>query len=186
MSNLHNPCQDDWGHRICFLAILLVILAVLSLYLPLASTAAEQDAAAKAIEQPLPFSHKKHVSQGLECQGCHSIPDPGFAATYPSEETCMACHSFIKTDSPHIEKLVSFKTQGEQVPWVRIYRVPDYVWFSHASHVLDAAVECDVCHGLVAERDVLFQEKPTTMASCMDCHSTHGAPLDCDFCHDPG
>ena len=138
------------------------------------------------VEQPLPYSHKTHVALGLECRGCHQIADPGFAAGYPAESFCMGCHSAIKTDSPHIQLLTKLEAQGEPVPWKRIYRVPDFVWFSHASHVEDAAVDCETCHGPVARRDALFQEMPTTMASCMDCHARNNAPNDCDFCHDPG
>ncbi len=98
----------------------------------------------------------------------------------------MACHSVIKTDSPHIQELARFSSEGSPVPWKRVYRVPDFVWFSHASHVVDASVECETCHGPVAEREVLFQEKPTTMAACMACHALNNAPNDCDLCHDPG
>ena len=138
------------------------------------------------VEQPLPYSHKTHIALGLQCRDCHSIAEPGFLAGYPAESKCMACHSSIKADSPHIQRLAEFESGGEAVPWKRVYRVPDFVWFSHASHVDDAAVECETCHGPVAEREVLFQEKPTTMASCMECHARHNAPNDCDLCHDPG
>lgn len=138
------------------------------------------------VEQPLPYSHKTHVGLGLECRGCHQIADPGFAAGYPPESTCMACHTAIKTESPHIQQLAKYSADGAPVPWNRVYRVPDFVWFSHASHVEDAAVACETCHGPVAQRDALFQEKPTTMAACMDCHARNNAPNDCDLCHDPG
>ena len=138
------------------------------------------------VEQPLPYSHKTHVALGLQCRDCHAIADPGFLAGYPAEATCMACHSAIKTDSPHIQELARLSAEGSAVPWRRVYRVPDFVWFSHASHVEDASVDCETCHGPVAEREVLFQEKPTTMAACMACHAQHSAPNDCDLCHDPG
>ncbi len=154
------------------------------------SPAAESDSEGQPdpepVKQPLPYSHKVHVALGMQCRDCHSISDPGFLAGYPAEATCMACHSAIKTDSPHIQLLASLASTGEPVPWKRVYRVPDYVWFSHASHVEDAGVECATCHGPVAQRDALFQEKPTTMASCMQCHAIHNAPNDCDLCHDPG
>jgi len=138
------------------------------------------------VEQPLPYSHKTHVALGLQCRDCHAIADPGFAAGYPAEATCMACHTAIKTDSPHIQLLAKLNSEGTAVPWKRVYRVPDFVWFSHASHVEDATIECETCHGPVAQREVLFQEKPTTMAACMDCHARNNAPNDCDLCHDPG
>lgn len=138
------------------------------------------------VEQPLPYSHKTHVGLGLQCRGCHEIADPGFAAGYPPEATCMACHTSVMAESPHIQQLAKHSADGEPVPWNRVYRVPDFVWFSHAAHVEDAAVACETCHGPVAERDALFQEKPTTMAACMDCHARTNAPNDCDLCHDPG
>ena len=138
------------------------------------------------VEQPLPYSHKTHVALGLQCRDCHQIADPGFVAGYPAETTCMACHTAVKTDSPHIQLLAKLSAEGTPVPWNRVYRVPDYVWFSHASHVDDASFDCEVCHGPVAQRDALFQEKPTTMAACMDCHARNSAPNDCDLCHDPG
>lgn len=138
------------------------------------------------VEQPLPYSHKTHVALGLQCRDCHEIADPGFAAGYPAEVKCMACHVAIKADSPHIQQLAQYSADSKPVPWNRVYRVPDFVWFSHASHVDDASVGCETCHGDVAQREALFQEKPTTMASCMECHARHQAPNDCDFCHDPG
>ncbi len=138
------------------------------------------------VEQPLPFSHKTHVALGVQCRDCHAIPEPGFAASYPPETTCMACHTAIKTDSPHIQRLKQFRAEEKPVPWNRVYMVPDFVWFSHASHVEDASIACEACHGPVAQRDVLFQEKPTTMAACMECHARNNAPNDCDLCHDPG
>lgn len=147
---------------------------------------AAEDMDRKPVEQPLPFSHKAHVALGVQCTDCHAIADPGFAAGYPSEQTCMACHAAIATESPHIQKLAEFSKTKTPVPWVKIYRVPDYVWFSHASHVEDASIACESCHGPVAEREVLFKEKKTSMLACMDCHAKYSAPNNCDLCHDPG
>ena len=148
--------------------------------------AVEESLDQKPVEQPLPYSHKTHLALGMKCRDCHTIADPGFLAGYPDEAKCMACHTAIKTDSPHIKRLAEFSAAGKRVPWVKIYRVPDYVWFSHASHADDAAIECESCHGPVATREVLFKEKPTSMIACMDCHAKNGAPNDCDLCHDPG
>ncbi len=138
-------------------------------------------------EQPIPYSHKLHVGKlGLKCADCHQGDRDGFMMEYPSEDKCMACHAAVKTESPHIQKLAEFAGAGKPIPWVRIYRVPDYVWFAHASHADDAGIACETCHGPVSERERLFKEKPTNMVACMDCHAEEDAPNDCDFCHDPG
>lgn len=135
-------------------------------------------------EQPLPFSHKTHVGQAsIKCLDCHAIKDPGFQAGYPKESACMGCHVTTKKDSPAIQKLAAMAKTKTAVPWVKIYSVPENVWFSHAVHVNDAKLECASCHGPVAEREVLFKEKPTNMFSCMACHSKHGANNGCDVCH---
>lgn len=134
--------------------------------------------------QPIPFSHKAHAAAALKCLDCHSIRKPGFAAGYPREDTCMACHVSIKAATPAVRKLAEYHRNRRPVPWVKIYRLPDYVWFSHQSHHQEAGVGCEVCHGPVAEREVITKEKPTSMASCMDCHAARAAPNECNFCHE--
>jgi len=139
---------------------------------------------AQAPQQPIPFGHRAHTTVGVKCLDCHAIRKPGFAAGLPKEETCMACHSTIKTDSQTVQKLANYFKEKKSVPWVRVYRVPDYVWFSHESHHKVAQIACETCHGPVAERDVLTKEKPTSMASCMECHAARKAPNECNFCHE--
>ena len=96
----------------------------------------------------------------------------------------MGCHVSVKTDSPAIAKLADFHRRGEAVPWEPVYIVPDYVFFSHREHER-AGAACADCHGDVASRDVLAKERDISMAACMDCHRAKGAPLECDFCHEP-
>jgi hypothetical protein len=96
----------------------------------------------------------------------------------------MACHAAIKTDSPHIQKLAEFDKQGKLVPWVKVYKVPDYVYFSHDWHYNETKITCEECHGPVAEREAIFQEKPVTMIACMACHDRHKASNECNLCHD--
>jgi hypothetical protein len=92
----------------------------------------------------------------------------------------MGCHASIKSDSPHIRKLVDFAKEKKPVPWVRVYKLPDFVWFSHKVH---AKTACETCHGPVGEREVVRQEKPTNMTSCMSCHDETEAPNECNTCH---
>lgn len=135
------------------------------------------------VKQPVAFSHKTHVSAGMKCTHCHTMPGDGWQASFPKESFCMGCHATIKNDSPEIARLAAFASKQQPVPWVRIYRVPDYVWFNHASHVEDAKLDCSLCHGDVARLDVLFQAKSVSMQACMDCHAQRKAPNECDFCH---
>ena len=134
--------------------------------------------------QPIAFSHKTHTSLGVKCMDCHEIRPPGFEASIPQESFCMGCHSVVKTDSPEIKRLAEFHANKKPVPWVRVYQVPDFVWFSHEVHVQRAHLDCEECHGPVREREVIAKEKPTTMNSCIACHEMKKAPTRCDLCHD--
>ena len=134
--------------------------------------------------QPIPFNHKVHVALGAKCLDCHAIRKPGFAAGIPQEATCMGCHATIKADSPAIKKLAEFHKSKKPVPWVKVYKVPDYVWFSHEIHHREAGLECESCHGPVAEREVIVREKSTSMTACVACHDQRGASQECNVCHD--
>lgn len=120
---------------------------------------------------------------GLECKGCHTMPGKGEAATFPSESVCMQCHASVKKDSDPIKKLAAYAEKKQPVPWVRIYKLPEYVWFSHKVH--GAAAKCDRCHGDVGAREVVVKEKGIDMNSCMACHDEHKASNECNFCHNP-
>ena len=145
----------------------------------LAQTSKRRDAPV----QPLPFSHRQHLEQGLECRGCHANPDPGEKMTFPSTTKCMSCHSGVAADKPTIKDLTKFHQNKEEVPWVRIYKNPDWVWFSHRVH-LGAGAKCDRCHGAVAERNTLWKEVPITMENCIKCHRENNASTACNYCHE--
>jgi len=133
--------------------------------------------------QPIPFSHKLHTQFVKDCLFCHELAEPRRSIGYPSEAKCMECHTTIKSDSPVIKKLAEYQKGKKAVPWVRVYQVPDFVYFSHKVHVKKAKLGCEPCHGAVTERDVITKEKPTIMAACIDCHKDRGAPVRCDTCH---
>jgi len=79
--------------------------------------------------------------------------------------------------------LEGYEQRDEPIPWVRIYKIPDFVFFSHKEHLVPGAT-CATCHGAVELQDSLKQEVPTSMEHCMDCHKSQGASLDCHFCHE--
>ena len=133
--------------------------------------------------QPLPFSHRTHAEQGLNCQGCHNNPEPGEKMGLPPTATCMACHEAVAADKPAIKELTRFHKNKQALPWVRIYRNPEWVRFSHRTH-LEADAKCARCHGAVAERDALWKEVPISMESCMKCHRENSASIACNYCHE--
>ncbi len=135
-------------------------------------------------EQPLPFSHRTHVKIALKCEQCHTMSDPGDFAGIEGTDECMTCHAAIKIDSAAIQKLTSYHESGKEIPWEPVYRLPDYMFFSHAVHTKQVKAKCEACHGAVGEREFLAKERDTSMAACMDCHRARGASIACDYCHE--
>ena len=60
-------------------------------------------------------------------------------------------------------------TAGPAVPWVRIHKAPDYVYFNHAIHV-NRGVSCVECHGRIDKMVEVHHDKPLSMSFCLDCH----------------
>jgi hypothetical protein len=120
--------------------------------------------------QPVAYSHKLHAGQlGLDCYYCHSTVYKAAFAAVPSTNTCMNCHTKVKTDSPRLEVVRESARTGQAIPWVQIHRLPDYVYFNHEAH-LNAGVSCVSCHGRIDQMIEVGQAKPLNMAFCLDCH----------------
>jgi len=135
-------------------------------------------------QQPIPYSHKLHAGElDLKCSNCHLNSDPGEKMGIPATSICMECHSTISADKPAIQKLSAFAKNNRPVPWVRVYEIPSYVRFSHRAH-LSAGSSCTQCHGQVKEREQLYKEVDTSMASCVKCHRANKASVDCTYCHE--
>jgi hypothetical protein len=135
--------------------------------------------------QPLPFSHRQHAEFGLDCRDCHVNPDPGTLMTYPANEVCMSCHRTLPAGYPALQKLAALAGSGAPIPWVRVYTLPDYVYWDHRTHV-EAGIGCETCHGPVADRDVLTVETDiVTMRGCQSCHEKRQVYTDCGDCHEP-
>ena len=135
-------------------------------------------------QQPVPYSHKTHVALGLPCKACHNNADPaGELMGFPAAAFCMGCHQTVKVESPHVQKIAAAAKKKEPLPWVRVYRLPVWVYFSHRVHT-QAGATCEACHGPVRERDVITKEVVHTMRSCMACHAATKAPNECTTCHE--
>jgi predicted CXXCH cytochrome family protein len=135
--------------------------------------------------QPVAFGHRAHTEAGLKCSDCHGTVETEDQAGMPSTGKCMACHRVTKTESEEVKKLAGYHARKEKIPWVRVYTVPDIVFFSHANH-LRAQVKCEDCHGDAGSSERLMKVKATNMASCMTCHAQRQASTDCSLCHQLG
>jgi Cytochrome c7 and related cytochrome c len=134
--------------------------------------------------QPIAFSHKKHLANGMKCVDCHTGVDKGPDAGLPSIKFCMMCHQAIDTDNPEIKKIAAYYAKGQDIPWRRVYwYYPDaHVKFWHAPHIR-AGVSCKTCHGDMRQQTVAVRSVNLTMGFCIDCHRAKKASLDCTTCH---
>ena len=153
---------------------------------PIAYQSPEETLPKPVAPQPVEFSHKLHAEKNLVCADCHRRASEGERAGLPTAEQCLTCHRTIVPDSAKVEPLLKFAEQGGgEIPWIRVYETPPFVFFSHSSHV-NGGVACAECHGPVAVRETLTKEVSTSMTACMNCHAARNVPNHCYFCHTLG
>jgi hypothetical protein len=120
--------------------------------------------------QPVPFSHKHHVSDdGIDCRYCHTSVEESSFAGIPATKICMNCHTEIWADSPALEPVrESFRT-GKSLEWTRVHNLPGFVYFNHGIHV-SKGVGCSTCHGRVDQMPLTWRENSLYMEWCLECH----------------
>jgi hypothetical protein len=169
--------------QVLFLFAVLVSLLITSSAQEHPSPVAAPSLPKPPAEQPIPFSHKLHLTFEMKCQECHPNPEPGDRMTLPTADRCMECHRTIVKEKPAIQKLAEFAKSKQTIPWVRIYVVSGWVFWNHRSH-LESGMKCEACHGEVRKMDVLTATtNVTTMAGCVDCHRKNDASTGCQYCH---
>lgn len=164
---------------------------------------------ARAPAQPIFFSHLIHAgSFQIGCQYCHADARRSSYAGLPSVERCMGCHKIVGAqDNPEIKKIHDYWQRQEPIPWVNVFKVPEFTYFPHKPHV-GAGVACQTCHGPVERMRVVGAHtgpslvndlqnlvglhpppRPLSMGWCIECHKRENAarglraPLDCVTCH---
>ncbi len=163
---------------------------------------------AGAPAQPILFSHVIHAgSFGIACQHCHTDARRSEYAGLPSVERCLGCHKIIGAqDNPEIRKIHDYAERRQPIPWVRVFKVPEFTYFPHKAH-LRANLACQTCHGPIERMRVVGAvtgprlmndlqrlvglqppSPPLTMGWCVECHRAENAkgaraPLDCVTCH---
>jgi hypothetical protein len=140
---------------------------------------------AVAPEQPIPFSHKRHATAGMTCDGCHQLSSGGKQMQIPNLKQCITCHQTVKTSSPVIQKMSQLEKEGSEISWARVYQLPKFVFFSHKKHV-NAKVGCEICHGPVQNQSNTRQQKQVSMVSCINCHQLRKVSTSCGLCHNVG
>jgi len=121
-------------------------------------------------QQPVPYSHKLHAGNlGMECTYCHTSVLKAAYASIPPTQTCMNCHSKVKEKSVVLEPIRASWASGESVPWVKVHRLPDYVFFNHSAHTT-AGVSCVSCHGRIDQMVEVKQVQTLAMSWCLECH----------------
>jgi hypothetical protein len=106
----------------------------------------------------------------LACTICHSGAERAERAGFPAPGLCKGCHASMEIAS---------------IPTERVYKLADFVIFSHARHV-NTKIDCVRCHGPVQERDRLTREVDHSMKACLDCHRQSKATVACQACHELG
>ncbi len=120
--------------------------------------------------QPIAFSHRLHSQENqIPCLYCHSGAERSRHAGIPPMNVCMNCHSILSKATTDIQRLKESVQQGKPIEWIRIHKLPDFVYFSHQRHVL-GGVQCQDCHGAVESAQQVSQHASLTMGWCLDCH----------------
>ena len=121
-------------------------------------------------KQPVPYSHKLHAgNMGMDCTYCHTSVLKAAYASIPPTQTCMNCHSKVKEKSVVLEPVRASWASGDSVPWIKVHRLPDYVFFNHSSHTT-AGVSCVSCHGRIDQMVEVKQVQTLAMSWCLECH----------------
>lgn len=145
---------------------------------PAHAAAALHRQADRGPEQPIPFSHRFHVSElQIQCEYCHTGTRNRAVASMPPTSTCMGCHQTVGQGIPAIDTLRAYWQRQEPVPWKRVYKVPEFVQFTHQAHLRNR-IECQECHGPVEEMDRIYRATSLGMGWCLSCHRGETGPGD--------
>ncbi len=182
----------DYNLKVSLPVILFVAIATFAI--TYYASYAERNGVGYQPGQPIKFSHKLHAGDmKVDCQYCHVGVEKSRVASVPSVDMCMNCHTLAKKDSPEIQKLTWYYNEGIAIPWKRVHRVPDFVYFNHSVHI-NKGLQCVSCHGDVPQMDVITQVKNLNMGACLDCHrnahdklpyikDVKNGPDNCATCH---
>ena len=163
------PESANWAAKASILAGLLFAATVLGILLNI-NRIHYVNRVNIALDQPVPFSHKHHVTGlGIDCRYCHTSVEHGAFAGIPPTETCMTCHSQIWTEAPNLEPVRTSWRENKPIEWNKVHDLPDFVYFDHSIH-LAKGVGCQTCHGQVDQMPLMWKVNSLNMEWCIECH----------------
>lgn len=137
------------------------------------------------VTQPMALSHKRHMEANMKCVTCHPGAEDQVLAQFPTVVDCMDCHGKPRGDHPDEPRVRQYAERKEEIPWIRVDRLPGHVYFSHGTHVTAAKMKCEDCHEgiLLAIRPLTLPDVHLAMEDCMRCHRERQASNQCKSCH---
>lgn len=133
--------------------------------------------------QPIEFSHKIHAGKyEMACLYCHSYANRSPYAGIPSVQRCMGCHKITAANKPEVKKIHEYWNKKEPIPWIKVYKLPDFAYFTHRRHV-NNKINCKTCHGEVEKMERIQRVSSLKMGWCVKCHKENNASRDCLVCH---
>jgi hypothetical protein len=138
------------------------------------------------VRQPVAFNHRKHTEQlKLACQLCHQYVATGAHAGLPSAPMCVMCHQVRQGTTAEATRVTALLSRGEPLQFIKLFRLPPHVYFSHRRHVGIAKLPCEDCHGTIAHTERPPERPLVTirMRVCLGCHRHAGQSVDCVACH---
>lgn len=115
------------------------------------------------------------------CMNCHRFVTSRWDNVKIEEQKALEENRPVKmivsAELQKLYKAVGFSTDemkytesaGEPIEWIRVYKVPDFVYFDHRRHV-NGGVACQTCHGPVETMEKVSQFPDLTMGWCVNCH----------------
>ncbi len=168
MAQIFRPSTNTFARLSIFGAVFL--LAVLAWVVLAVNRSPYVTEAGVVRRQPVPFSHKHHVSGiGIDCRYCHTSVEESAVAGMPPTKTCMNCHTQIWAESPMLEPVRTSLRTDTSLAWVRVHDLPDFVYFDHSIHV-QKGMGCVTCHGRVDEMPLMWRQQSLLMEWCLACH----------------
>ena len=128
--------------------------------------------------QPIAFSHKLHAGEyQIDCLYCHMYANRSTVAGLPSLKKCRDCHLPQGPPKGEVRKVAEHLKEKKPIRWVKVYDLPDHVYFTHKRHVR-VGVSCASCHGEIREMDRVRQVRKLQMGWCVNCHQRTRVRID--------